>query len=409
MVEAGATITIPPPPSPSVALDLTAERFGVLRDYQKTALEKIFSRRWGCVGLATNAGKGAIIALAAQIIADQVGPVVICCDEVAVYDALQQEITKWAGRPPGKVVAGVKVPPAELIVLAMIPTLSRRVNDVEWQGWFSSIQGLLIDEADKASSPSYLKTVRAFTNSHFRVGFSGTFPEDPSPQQLTLQELLGPVLIRVKNIELIERGISAQARVNLYPFSHWIEYPPKEDWKAMLGPSRMKYVYEQAVIQNVARHQFITTLLEDSDPNAIIVNYIEHGKQLEEVIPNSRFLHGTDHPDLRRAVLDEFKRGVFQNLIVSKIMDRGTNELGHTVGLIFASGQGSDRQTLQRIGRGLRRNGGKEFLSLKDIIDRGSEYLESGSRKRLELYNDEGFEIQIQPGYTPRGRLLEQF
>jgi superfamily II DNA or RNA helicase len=72
----------------------------------------------------------------------------------------------------------------------------------------------------------------------------------------------------------------------------------------------------------------------------------------------------------RISVLDDFQAGRVRVIVVTKILDRGTNRLGHTDDLIFASGEGSTTQTLQRIGRGLRRGGGKEFLRLVDIVDR---------------------------------------
>ena len=77
------------------------------------------------------------------------------------------------------------------------------------------------------------------------------------------------------------------------------------------------------------------------------------------------------------------------------ILDRGTNRLGHAIDIIFASGEGSSRQSLQRIGRGLRRTGGKEFLRLLDVIDQGHRYLHVAAKKRITLYHAEGFEVVI--------------
>lgn len=419
-----ATITVPPPQVPRVSLDSQREVIAELRDYQQDALEKLVTKRWGCLALATNAGKGAIIALAAKAITHDTGQkVLVCCDEVSVFQALQEEIFKWAHLHPAIIAAGATRPPdfdvdSCPIVLTMIPTLYRRIHKKvsdgldskgkekfhyeclpEWAAWMQKIVGVILDEGDKATSPSWQWVLKYLPNTHFRIGTSGTFSEDESSvEQLTITESIGPILAKVKNIELIERGISARPTVEMCPFEHRVEKPPLEEWKAMSGPTRRLFVYEQGVVLNEERHEYIVSLLEPGVSNAIIVNFIEHGRQLERVIPDSVFLNGEDPPEVRNTVLARFRKGEFKNLIVSKILDRGTNDLGHTVGLIFASAQGSDRQTLQRIGRGLRRTDGKQFLFLKDVIDRGEKYFETASVRRVELYNDEGFDIRIRSG-----------
>ena len=122
---------------------------------------------------------------------------------------------------------------------------------------------------------------------------------------------------------------------------------------------------------------------------------IDHGSALEDTIPGSCFIDGSASKKFRREVLDDFEAGKFPVLIVTKILDRGTNRLGHATDLIFASGEGSRRETLQRIGRGLRRGGGKKDLRLHDIIDRGHKYLHSSATKRVRLYDREGFDVEI--------------
>lgn len=408
---------------PPASLSIVPPVVDGLRDYQQEALDLIFSKKWGRIALPTNAGKGAIIGLAARTLAHSGCRALILCDELAPYNALKEQITQWAGAEPAMVSEDANsTPPTHPIVLAMLPTLYARTRTVKkrkssekrkaetedsfiareeraekWREWVKGFHGVLVDEGDKASSTSFQEVLALLENTHIRVGFSGTFMESDqmTPEELTLSEMFGPVLLRQKNMDMVERGISARPFVELIPYSHQIDYPSKEEWQEMKGPERRKFVYDMGVTFNTMRHQCILSLLDPNEPNAIIVNYIDHGRNLANTLPNSRFLYGEDSKDVREEVLGQFKRGDFQNLVVSKILDRGTNDLGYTVGLIFASGQGSPRQTLQRIGRGLRRAGGKEFLFLKDILDRGDTYFETASLQRVALYNEEGFEVSI--------------
>lgn len=368
----------------------------MLRDYQRESLQKIKDNRWGRIALATNSGKGAIIALAA--VAAHPHKTIVLADEVSVFDALREEVTKWSGEEPGLVESGAKNPPDDTIVVAMVPTLRERLKGkgkeaAKWLDFLESFHVALLDEADKATSDTWQIVCKALVNTEYRAGFSGSFPKAGSIDDFNLMGILGTTLIRVKNKELVRRDISAKPRVQLVTY----DIPPIPEFKGnhSAGPEYRNWVYEHGIIGNPERHCLVRDLLHPSAPNAIIVNRIKHGEQLEEWINDAIFLSGSDSKKKRRAVLEQFQNGDFQNLIATNILDRGTNRLGDAVGLIFASAAGSARQTLQRIGRGLRKGEDKEFIFLRDIMDRGNRFVEKASKKRVAVYHKEDFDIEI--------------
>lgn len=381
-----------------------------LHDYQRQAITLSLIHGWGRVALATNAGKGAIIALlAAYLSKHKQAKCIILCDEVAVFEALEGEVTKWSGLSPGKVESGTKLMPTESVVIAMVPTLSKRLADSKdpegkkWRKWVQSFTAAFLDEADKATAATWKKILGQLKNSVYRIGFSGTFLEaDPSKalhnahMAMVSEELMGPVLIQIQNKDLIERQISAKPRVMLYGYNPRVGRIWKTDgWWAMTGAERRRLVFER-IVHNQERHEFIRDeVLQPGVPTCIIITHIEHGEELEQTIPGSVFLSGRDSKGQRSRTLDQFQSGEIPTLIVTKILDRGSNRLGHTTDLIFASGEGSPRQVLQRIGRGLRRGGGKEFLRLADVIDRGNDYLADAARSRIQIYHEQGFEVDV--------------
>lgn len=387
---------------------------GQLRDYQSQAFQTALLARWSRVAFATNAGKGAVIAMLADFFCRRRIGVAILCDEIAVYDALLGELDRWAALTPVCVRSGVKEPPPkDAVSLVMIPTLTRRLKDDPdlWKPWLESLSVILLDEADKATADSWRTVCRGAKNTKWRVGFSGTFPTELTHEDWLLEEVMGPILVRAKNIELIERGISARPKVELRGFdvtSSIGQLPSWDEWRAASGPGRRQWAYEQAIIDNPARHQFIQSLIQPGQHTAIVVNRIPHGQRLAEAIPGSVFLDGSLTEGQRNRALEQFETGEVEVIVVTKILDRGTNRLGHANDLIFASSEGSDKQTLQRIGRGLRRADGKAFLRLVDIVDRVSadesddrrlqkvaDFIHEAGRKRLELYQAEGFEVQV--------------
>jgi superfamily II DNA or RNA helicase len=363
-----------------------------LRDYQQESLQSVVDHRWGKVALATNAGKGAVIALAAHILSPN--KTLILTDEVSVFQALEEELPKWANVSIGKVEGGQKKIPTEDVVLGMAPTISRRVTSKsasvkkEWVDWLLSFRAMLLDEADKCTAKTWTNILYEAKNTEFRIGFSGSFPDEHTVDGIKLQDLLGPELVRVRNMELVERKISAKPKIVLYNY----DYSHDED----MSEADLHEVYNKLVVTNMDRNLFIRDkLLMDSGPNAVVCHYIEHGEILNELIPDSVFLRGEDSKSRRLEVLEAFQNGEFNTLITTKILDRGSNLLGHTQCLIFASGRGSNRQVLQRLGRGLRRGGGKEEIILRDIYDLSHDYLINAADKRFAVYQDEGFDVEV--------------
>lgn len=381
-----------------------------LRDYQRAAISRVLEEGWGRVAFATNAGKGAVIALLAAFASRRGDAALILCDEIAVFDALAEELRAWGKVDVAYVNQGVKAPPNALVTLAMVPTLARRLGDDTsklWHQWLLRQKMLLLDEADKGDAATWRSILTSAKNTTWRAGFSGTFPSDEYGD-LRMSELMGPVLERVKNAELVERGISAKPTIELHAFENtsvMTSFP--HEWWYMSGPERRNWVYEQAVLNNVGRHLFVASLIRPNTPTAVIINRIEHGRALTTMIPGAVFLDGSASEAERLEALERFRRGELLVLVVSKILDRGTNRLGSAADLIFASAEGSATQVLQRIGRGLRRADGKEFLRLVDIVDRitadeddkkmqmAAKFLEAAVRRRLTVYAQEGFTVQI--------------
>lgn len=388
-------------------------------DYQRQAVAASLIHGWGRIALATNSGKGAVIALLCSFLARRGKRCLILCDEVEVFGALKKEVQTWAGFLPDLVEQGVQEPPPGAVVLAMVPTLARRIEDPPkdkagkppmpaeeraakkakakvWREWLLSFTGALLDEADKADAPTWKGILSKLKNTIYRIGFSGTFLDNDKHKALVYEELMGPVLLRIQNQELIRREISAKPRVTLYPFNPRVGAIWKTPgWKELTPTEQRSLVYEK-IIYNLERHSFVASLIRRKTPTCIIVTRVDHGQQLEEHIPDSVFLSGADSDSTRDKELARFEQGDFMVLIVTKILDRGSNRLGHVDDLIFAGAEGSTRQVLQRIGRGLRRGAkGKAELRLVDIIDSGHPFLDHAAQKRIDLYRAEGFEVDV--------------
>lgn len=389
-----------------------------LRDYQAHALEAVLTHGWGRIAFATNAGKGAIIALLAAYAVRHRFPVLILCDEVAVFDALQGELAEWGQLDPALVKRGIEDPPTDaLCTLAMVPTLAKRLKDTSargkaWRTWAATMQMVLLDEADKASADTWRLTLANTPHTVWRAGFSGTFGRTLY-HDLVFEELMGPVLARVQNEEMVRRGVSARPELEVHVFNvtpALNDLPRGDAWWQTDPATRRRWTYEAAVVNNTARHVFLSTLVRPGVPTAIIVNRVDHGAALADAIPGAVFLDGSKTPTERLEALEAFQRGEVHVLVVTKILDRGSNRLGTVADLIFASSEGSGTQVLQRLGRGLRRGNGKETLRLVDVMDvvdtkvkdkryaNAGGYLAAAAKRRLHVYATEKFEVRMRRG-----------
>lgn len=393
----------------------TRPEFTQLRDFQVRVFHKVLAEGWGRVAFATNAGKGAVVGELAAFGDWRKDPVLILCDEIAVFDALLGEVRKWGRLNPTLVRSGSNHVPTGGVTLAMVQTLARRISkndpkNQQWKDWLKSVRMLLLDEADKSTADSWKKILAECKNTDWRAGFSGSFGSTLY-EQLQFDEIMGPEVDQIRNMDLVERGISARPLIQVYGFdvTPAVGTLPLEWWD-MEPTQRRQLTYTRAITHNVERHAFIASrVLRPDAQTVIIVDKIEHGLSLTASIPDAVFLDGSASEGERVDTLDRFTAGDIKTIVVTKILDRGSNRLGHATDIIFASAEGSMTQVLQRIGRGLRRGGGKEEVRVADIMDRirfqstdkkmknAAAFLNAAAKRRLEVYAEEGFEVQLIP------------
>ena len=125
----------------------------------------------------------------------------------------------------------------------------------------------------------------------------------------------------------------------------------------------------------------------------ILVNQLEQGRLLRDAISNSVFVHGSDDTSYRQGVLSTMRattKGIF---IASPIFDEGIDVPAVDTVILAGGGKGHVK-LLQRIGRGLRQKAHNELIVI-DFLDDTNEYLLKHSQERINIYEQEGFEIEL--------------
>src|SRR5699024_168494 len=158
--------------------------------------------------------------------------------------------------------------------------------------------------------------------------------------------------------------------------------------------------YTLGIVENKHRNKIIAERVkakyEAGKTCLIIVTRTLHGELLEKRLTDMgddcEFIHGVRSTEDRQEALNRTADGRLGVLIATTILDEGVDVSGINCIWMAAAGK-SYKQTLQRVGRGLRKKKDGSGLEVYDFIDATNDYLTKHSLTRYDYYEAEKFEI----------------
>ena len=227
-------------------------------------------------------------------------------------------------------------------------------NKADLRNLVSQCQLLIIDETHIAAEIIEEISIRA-KNAYYKCGLSGT-PQRMDNQDIRMFGATGPVIHRVTSSDLIKRGFLVK------PYIYTIDI----DFVDKSAPSYQE-TYKNAIVNNQQKNELIRDLAEDMHsqgrPTIIMVERIEHGKILEEMIENCLFVPGGDGSD-DKPIPDEeldYRKYQLDRLEKNEIIMCATSwcftgiDAPKISCIILACSIGSPNTITQQIGRGLRK------------------------------------------------------
>jgi len=235
---------------------------------------------------------------------------------------------------------------------------------------------LLLDECHLAYAPATRGALEQFCKTGYRIGVSGTPFSDAVPVKET-ESVLGPVIFKVLFSTLIKSNRIAQPVVYVYTLPH--------KWYTETSPD-YAYVYETNIVNNTFRNRFIARIAEElrkkNKTCFIMVQKLEHGKQLRSMIPGSFFVHGDIDPNTRLNVYSALQNKTI-HCIIGTVGKVGLN-IPRLDAVVNAEGLKSHISTIQRM-RSLTAADGKTHGLIIDFIDQ-KRYLCKHSSRRYDKY-----------------------
>lgn len=379
-----------------------------LRDYQESAIIKCLQVKNCLVQAATNAGKTAIFSGVIKKLYPT--KTIILIHRSEILKQMKSMIEEYTGLEVGFITANdVLIKP---ITIGMIQTLVNRIGaDQEITDFFEDAKFIVVDEVHHAVNAS-ITGLLAASKAVWRLGCSGTIPDDDSYNGMLVRQYIGSVVFRISNDELIERGVSAKPQIYIHEIDstsllRGVFDEAKQNLKVKLGEfstqQMLKEVYKlsvsKGIVNNAERNNKVLDIIAQNQGKStlIVVDFIEHGIIMEKLLKaagiDASFISGES--EIRESAFASFKAGTLHVLISTNIVDEGI-DIARIEVLIMLAGKKSKRQVLQRVGRSLRKKKeGANVVSIYDFMDYGSRYLEKHARERLKIYKDEGFEIKF--------------
>lgn len=245
-------------------------------------------------------------------------------------------------------------------------------------------------------------------NCYIKIGMTGTFPKDPCDMR-SLTAAMGEILYEIPAKDLMNKGWLATMNLTMLCLNEDFrkeheEYNNKLDssekkisyteFKKTLFP---EYTHETSfLVKNQARNEVIAAFVESkvnlSGNGVVLVNSVSHGKVLEKLIPNSKFIYGEDKTKVRK---EAFKLFSTENAVIMittyKLAAVGLN-IKRIFNIFMVDAGKSFIRVIQTIGRGMRKDHDKSHVNVFDIYG-NINHTARHATQRVSYYAEEGHKI----------------
>ncbi len=252
--------------------------------------------------------------------------------------------------------------------------------------------GVVVHNCHHVGSQTWFDTVMSM-NSFYKYGLTGTaFRSDGST--LFLRATSGKRIVDISARELIDEGFLVEPEVVFLdiPFDGF-DYP-------MSYPD----IYEGGIIRNESRNRAAVDIVKKNKGKSklIIFDRLLHGDILYEMIkkvdPGAVLIKGQTKD--RKKLKEMFTKGLIKTVVASRIYNESADMPILEVVVNMAGGK-SGLQVLQRIGRSLRLNPGKERAKIFDFSDEFNYKLQQHATARMSWVKKEKFILKQESNAQP--------
>ena len=386
--------------------DLTGCTTRQPRDYQRAAVDAWHEAgRRGTIVLPTGSGKTFVAELA---IAETARGALIIAPTIDLIGQWHDRLKTSFGCPVGMLGGGSHE--VEDI------TVSTYDSAMIHMGRYGDRFGLLVfDEVHHLPAPGYIQAAQCAI-APYRLGLTATYVDDPEREDM-LEDALGPVVFERTITELsgeyladyetirIQVSLSpeeqarykeARARFTSFVARKRIPLGSPRGWQTFLrhvSQSRegraafQAYQDSRKIAHGTAQKMDVLgTLLDEEHGRRTIV--FTHDNETAYRVSRTFLVpcisHQTDMKE-RKAILQAFEDGSLPTIVTSRVLNEGVDMPAAEVAIVL-SGTGTVREHVQRLGRILRPQEGKQAVLYEVVAADTAEMKTSQRRRRHDAY-----------------------
>ena len=319
-----------------------------LRDYQQECIDEIERRgsgRW-LVHMATGLGKTATFTHLPRH-----GRTLI----LSHRDELVRQPVRYYNCEVGIEKAG-ESSHGEEVVSASVQTLSRgdRLEAFE-PGEFDTV---ITDECHHAAAKSYRKIIEHL-EPRVHLGFTAT---PNRGDRVSLEDVYDDIVFSRDLLWGIHEGYLCDL----------VAQRATVDWDLADIPTTMGDYQLAKLAQTVNQGKCVEAVAEAVNelacgPTLIFCVDVEHATRVAELVPGCEVITGTTPVDERHRILSAYEAGEVSAIANCMVLTEGT-DLPCTQTVVIARPTRNDSLYQQMVGRGLRLNPGKDYLTLVDVV-----------------------------------------
>jgi superfamily II DNA or RNA helicase len=251
------------------------------------------------------------------------------------------------------------------------------LDENQFEVFMDNIVAVICDEVHLVKNTNVIHTLltTTFAGIPIRWGLTGTIPEEEY-NQVSLYSAIGPVIGNLTAKELQDAGHLAQCHVNMIQTTETVVY--------RTYPEELKYL-----VTNPIRLAWLAKMIKDialTGNTLILIDRIETGKILQELIPECVFISGKMKATDRK---EHYKDINLDNNAIM-VATYGTTSTGISINRIFnlvlVEPGKSFVRVIQSIGRGLRKADDKDAISVFDISSK-CKFSNKHMLKRKKFYD----------------------
>lgn len=354
----------------------------VLRDYQVQAINECIQNLQGINVAPTSAGKTIITASLSRLVEPYGRTIVIVPNKNLVQQT--EEDYRNIGLDVGVLFGDRKEYDRTHTICTWqsLNVLDKKeknsLDDHQMEVFLDGQIAVICDEVHMVRNEGVIHNLLTTTFSHLpiRWGLTGTIPEDEY-NKVSLITAIGPQIGALTARELQEAGHLAMCHVNILQTQETAVYGDYQGELKYLTTDRSRLTWLASRIKEIS----------ESGNTLVLVDRIESGEILSELLPDSVFISGKMKATKRK---EHYKEINFDDDAIM-IATYGTTSTGISINRIFnlvlVEPGKSFVRVIQSIGRGLRKADDKDAVEIYDIASK-CKFSNRHLLKRKKFYNE---------------------